>query len=170
MRRSRAGILAAATIVAVGAVAFTTLNVDGRSGGSAAACRVTLPNGKTPPNERPSKIYHGQDGLWVGLETDGHVTVENQVEKGVGLQQDGSIQWKYPWYGARSTGRRLRMSVRRAYSPSKMGRARVLQGAEASAPRFWSSYAEFTSPGCWRVVGQAGRSRLTFVVLVSVRE
>lgn len=169
MRLGRASVTATVIIVAGVGVASATLRAGRGPTASAAACRVTIPNGQTPPHERPNKSYHGADGLWVGLELDGRVTVEGKVGQGVGLQQDGSIQWKYPWFGDRSAGRTLAMTVRSVYSPAKRGRAQVRQGAQSKAPRFWSSYAEFPSPGCWRVTGRAGRSKLTFVVLVNVR-
>jgi len=38
---------------------------------SVSDCPVTVPNGSTPPNERPGAGWHGNGAIWVGLPIDG---------------------------------------------------------------------------------------------------
>lgn len=132
------------------------------AGGTPAApistpCKVTLPNGRTPPGEKKSNLWHGNGKLFVVLWPKGTVFATKDQ-----LEPNGAIDMKFPWWrvahGAlRITGRRLDAGARPAGSivPDGYG-----------AWGFQSSAVVFPTAGCWSVTGRAGKATLTFVTRV----
>jgi hypothetical protein len=120
-------------------------------------CPVTLPNGNTPPGEKPSKLYHGSGGLWTAMWPYSVIVATRDF-----VRPDGTIEVKWPWFRGGSgpvqiTGRRLdghaaplRADVPDGYGPT---------GFQPSALRF-------PTEGCWRITGRVVDDRLTFVTLV----
>jgi hypothetical protein len=147
-----------------------------RTPAATAACRVTIPNGSTPPGEQPSPGFHGNGQLWTGLPPRGEklysgggmFTPGRYVPSGqVGLHTDGSATDKFPWWGGRSAGPHLRITGRRLDGPAAPLRAHIGTGF-TRAPHFWPSYVTFPTSGCWRVTARSGRVTLTFQVSVSI--
>jgi hypothetical protein len=169
--RAYAGALAMAA-----AVAAQSGCSGQRTPRATAACRVTIPNGSTPPGERPSAGFHGNGQLWTGLPPRGELiysgggqfTAGRYVPSGqVGLHADGSATDKFAWWGARSAGRDLSITGQRLDRPAPSLRAHVGTGF-TQAPHFWPSYVTFPTSGCWRVTARSGRVTLTFQVSVSI--
>jgi hypothetical protein len=128
-----------------------------------------VPNRRSPPNRDLGRYAHGGRGLWVPLPTTtGTLAVDDVVTEGVGLREDGSIQWKYPWFRAAWAGHSLRITVR------ELGRARRTGRAVITSPKRgtwgWATYVFYSRPGCWRVSARAGPAALSFVVRVVVRK
>lgn len=135
---------------------------------AAATCDTTIANGSTPPGERRSSSHHGNGKLWVGAHRRGEFIVSRDIKEGrAGLQEDGSIRTKYPWWGSSRAGRRLRLTgVALDGEPDRLI-ASVGQGSStAGASRFWPTIVRYPRAGCWRVTGRAGTARLRFVVRV----
>jgi hypothetical protein len=133
-------------------------------------CPATIPNGQAPPGEssNPSDLGHG--GLWTLVPVDGKlvITMTRPPPPGTVLgrfHRDGSIGTKFPWWGAESVGRHLRITGSRLDSHANPLRASVAPGL-TRAPHFWASTITFPSQGCWKVTGTAGAGTLTFVLQV----
>jgi hypothetical protein len=123
-------------------------------------CRVTLPNGRTPPGERSSRENHGNGLLWTVLWPSGKILATHQfVERG------GSIRMKFPWWGSREAKGRLKITGHRLDHSARPLRAPVLRGY-TSAPHFWASSIIFPTEGCWEITGKTRNASLTFVTLV----
>ena len=140
-------VLAGAILVAI----MRGTVVDGGEGPHGAAahtpwrpaphCRVTIPNGHTPPGERRSPDHHGNGKLWTALARDGRFTVahrsspEYMRSNGIAvdglLMRDGSVVIKAPWWRGRGVRGRIRLqgwrldaaapAVNRAVSPRGYG-------------------------------------------------
>lgn len=138
--------------------------VAGASASDAAACRVTKPNGSTPPGESvPSVFHHGEGGLWTGLWPDGKVVF---AHNGPGhILPDGSMSMKFWWW--RGVEGQLKITGRRLDGEAPQLRASVPHGYGATG--FQATAIIFPTEGCWEVTGIAGQASLTFVTLV-VRE
>jgi hypothetical protein len=155
MRRGLFGLVLAVAVASAGAE-------------PAAACDVTEPNGDTPPGEERGGHHHGNGRLWTVLPSGGQLVVPDVVRRGeAGLQPDGSIRTKFPWWGGRSARRRLRIKGRRLDGRAAPLRARIRRGY-TEAPYFWATMLRFPTEGCWRVTGRSGRAKLRFVLSVSV--
>lgn len=133
-------------------------------------CPVTLPNGQAPPGESRNPSDFGDGRLWTLISADGNLVVSMARPLPPGtvfgeLHRDGSIATKFPWWGARSAGRDLRITGRRLDGRAKPLRASVARGFTRS-PRFWATTITFTTQGCWQVTGSDGTEQLTFVVQV----
>jgi hypothetical protein len=133
-------------------------------------CPTTTPNGQAPPGEsrNPSDLRNG--GLWTLIPVDGRLVVTMTRPPPPGtvlgeLHRDGSLATKFPWWGATSTVRHLRITGRRLDGQAQRLRASVAPGL-TRAPRFWASTITFTTQGCWKVTASAGTEKLTFVVQV----
>jgi hypothetical protein len=142
----------------------------GRNTG-AAGCRVTIPNGSTPPGARPSGSHHGNGLLWTVLPSDGKLVVSTKRPSPPGttagyVHRDGSISVKWPWWGVKSAGPRLTVTGRKPGSSRSRVLARI---TERRTRHFWASVLRFRSQGCWRVTARAKKARLSFVIAVSVR-
>jgi hypothetical protein len=125
-----------------------------------ASCPLTLPDGRTPPGEQPSREDHGNGALWTVLPPNGTIVATREF-----VLADGSMRIKFPWWGSRRANAHLRIS---GLSLSRRGqplRASIIPGL-TRAPHFWASGIIFPTEGCWRVTGTAGDASLTFVVLV----
>jgi hypothetical protein len=122
------------------------------------ACRVTLPNGNTPPGESPSRNDHGNGVLWTLLWPDGKLMATPQFVR------DGSIRMKFPWWGGRGVNGRLKVTGHRLDRAARPLRATVRRGY-TSAPRFWASRIIFPTEGCWKITGRTANARLSFVTL-----
>lgn len=159
-------IVILAVVLTVAATGWPSAATPSPTG--AAGCPVTKPNASTPPDERPSPLFHGENGLWVPLEIDGTLEVPNVVYPDrVGLRADGSVTSKYPWWGSRRAGRILTITGVQIGGSGRRLRAQVRRSRWRS-PRLWPGYVSYPAPGCWRVTGRAGHGKLTFVVDVQL--
>jgi len=134
-------------------------------------CAVTIANGQTPPGESRSPSDFGDGGLWTLLPVDGKLVVSMTRPLPPGtvfgeLRSDGSIATKFPWWGAQSAGRHLRITGTRLDRYAKPLRASIAP-AVTRAPHFWATRITFATQGCWQVTGTAGAQTLTFVVHVT---
>lgn len=122
-----------------------------------ASCPLTIPNGSTPPNARPSPNRHGNGTLWVDLWPENKILVEpNQVDV------DGSIGVKFGWY--RGVSGQLTIEGRRLDAPALPLQADILDGYGDSG--FQASGILFPSEGCWEITGIVSDVKLTFVTLL----
>jgi hypothetical protein len=133
-------------------------------------CPATIPNGRAPPGESKSASDFGHGRLWTLLPVDGKLVVTMTRPPRPGtvlgeLHRDGSLATKFPWWGARSASRDLRITGRRLDGRAKPLRASVARGL-TRAPRFWATTITFATQGCWQVTGSDGTERLVFVVEV----
>lgn len=168
MSHRRGGAVVIVTLAVVLTAATGWLSAVTPSPTGAAGCPVTKPNGSTPPDGRPSPLFHGENGLWLPLEPDGTLEVPNVVYPDrVRLRADGSVKWKYPWWGSRRAGRILTITGVQIGGSDRRLRAQVRRSRWRS-PRLWPGYVSYPAPSCWRVTGRAGRAKLTFVVNVKL--
>jgi hypothetical protein len=125
-------------------------------------CQVTVPNGLTPPGEKPSRTHHGNKGLWTALWPEGTVVFR---PGGSGfVLRDGSLQMKFPWW--RGVEGPLIIEGRRLDEAAPPLRTHIPAGYSPSAPGFQATSLIFPTPGCWEVTGHAGEATLSFVVNV----
>ncbi|MEA2596516.1 MAG: hypothetical protein QOF01_2985 [Thermomicrobiales bacterium] len=144
--------------------------------GTPAECPVTLPNGETPPGERPSLGYHGNGQLWTGLPPDGRVVF---TPDGPGdIEPDGSLSIKWPWwievpglFTVRGTRLDAPAPPLRAF---RLGNP-IPAAPPATAPPnvvylvpdgFVATSLVFPTAGCWQVTAVVGDASLSFVTLV----
>lgn len=124
------------------------------------ACPVTIPNGSSPPSERPSPYYYGNGALYTVLWPRGEVSIRPQD-----VQPDGVLEMKSPWWrGPRVVGR-LTIEGRRLDAPASPLQARIPDGYGDTG--FQSTALLFPTEGCWEVTGRTGDANLTFVTLVT---
>jgi hypothetical protein len=163
-------LLPALTVLCAGLMACGGVTSSGRRGTApgtsllptarVAGCPVTLPNGRTPPGERPSPEDHGNGALWTVLPPNGKIDATPPF-----VRADGSIRIKFPWWGSRRVNDHLKIMGSSLSGPRQKLRASIAPGL-TGAPHFWASGIIFPSEGCWRVTGTASHASLTFVVLV----
>lgn len=123
------------------------------------ACRVTIPNGNTPPGERPSRLHHGNASLWTALWPEGRVV----FGQGSGsVLPDGSLVMKFPWW--RSVRGKLNIEGRRLNAAAPPLRASIPEGYGDTG--FQATGLIFPSTGCWEVRANVGEANLTFVTEV----
>ncbi len=154
--------ISAACAVAV-AAASPSQTADGmevdRQGPRERQCRVTLPNGRTPPGVRRGSLFHGNGLLFTLLSPRGVTVVRKQF-----IRPNGAISIKFPWWANGPMGQ-MRLTARRldGSSPSARGSANPgwPDGFEGTA--FWASSIVFPSRGCWRVTARVGQASLSFV-------
>jgi hypothetical protein len=130
------------------------------SGITPPGCPLTLPNGSTPPNENPSPLFYGGNGLWTSLWSKG------QVNFGPGypgeVAADGSLSIKWSWW--RGTPGNLSIEGKRLDTSAPPLKVIVPDGFGTTG--FQASTLVFPSLGCWQVTGKVGQSSLTFVTLI----
>jgi hypothetical protein len=130
---------------------------------AAETCPVTIPAGKAPPGERPSRGHHGNGALWTALPLDGVVTAERH--------SDRTFRTKLPWWAVgvkgRLTIRGQRLDARSPPLWARIGSGWPQSGFRGSA--FWASAVFFPSEGCWKVTGRVRDISLSFVVKVVER-
>src|SRR5262249_50685765 len=119
-------------------------------------CRVTKPNGNTPPGERPSPHFHGGDGLWTALWRD-------EPSAPDAVLGDGSLSMKWPW--GRGVKGKLTIAGRRLDGSALPLRANIPDGYGDTG--FQPTGLIFPTEGCWEVIGRVGEASLTFVVRVA---
>jgi hypothetical protein len=127
-----------------------------------ATCPVTIPAGKAPPGERPSRGFHENGALWTRLPLDGTIAAERRP--------DGRFRDKFMWWAIGVTGRLTIRGERldaRAPPISERGSSGWPPGFRGSA--FWASIVFFPTEGCWRVTGRVRDISLSFVVEVVER-
>jgi hypothetical protein len=124
-------------------------------------CPVTHPNGRTPPGEQPSREHHGNGELWTAIPPDGRILATRDF-----VRPDGAIEIKFPWWGGRHAGSKLRIAGSSIDPPGRPLGAQISHGY-TGAPHFWASGVIFSTEGCWRVKASAGHARLTVVVSVA---
>ena len=126
-------------------------------------CSVTLPNGSTPPGEKPSSGHHGNGKIWTGLSPYGVVVAGPDY-----VRPDGTIWMKFPWWADGVEGD-LTIRGRRLDAPARRLRAEIDSGwpeTGFSGDAFWASAITFPTEGCWEITGSTGDASLTFVNLV----
>jgi hypothetical protein len=140
------------------------------------ACRVTVPNGSTPPGESPTPDRHGNGELWASLDRTGRYRVApesapeylgpgGEIAVGGVLLPDGSVAIKAPWWRGPGVRGRLRLRARRLDAPA----ARVDRTVPPSGyglTGFQAIALTLPATGCWKVTGSVGHAKLTFVTLV----
>jgi hypothetical protein len=157
----RALCVCAAVIAALAATAPSPAKVPG-------ACPVTVANGHVPPGA-PVQIDRQYGNGRLSTAADGRITQTPDA--------DGSISWKFMWWGTREPRKPLRLVGRSLEVLAPLMAMRVHERFAASANegyvegsppgiRFWSSSVTFPIEGCWRVSGVVGQVRLSLVVLV----
>ena len=82
----------------------------------APGCRVTIPNGSTPPSRDSEQGWHGNDHLWVGLPLDGILRINPLL-----IDDEGNLSDKMVWY-RREIGAPLTVTGNLAADPSVTGR------------------------------------------------
>jgi hypothetical protein len=151
------------------AIAFVLAATASSSAKVPGACAVTVPNGLGPPGAPTSGGFAAEYGNGrLGTQADGVIRPRPEP--------DGSLSWKFAWWGTREPRQPLGIVGRRLDPLTPLTAIRVHERFVASAnegyvesspvPRFWSSTVTFPTEGCWRVTGVVGRVRLSVVVLV----
>lgn len=168
----------AAGVPSPGGPGLATLPVSPQASASA-GCPVTLPNGETPPGERPSPGHHGNGRLWTGLWPDGRVVF---APDGPGeIEPDGSLSMKWPWWlgvpGLFTVqGTRLDAAAEplRAFRgggvpiPVLPPATRSPDVVRSEPDGFVNSSLVFSTAGCWQVTATVGDASLSFVVWVVI--
>jgi hypothetical protein len=129
---------------------------------AAGPCHVTTPGGDVSFGSPGFDYGNGRLGvaLWPG-----GVLVAGPLPDGssyADVMPDGSIVAKLGWW--RAVEGRLSIAGQRLDAAAPSLRADVPAGYGSSG--FQATGLTFPTPGCWRVIGSAGRASLTFVVLV----
>jgi len=150
--------VAAAATASAGASTITTLVARVPAGWLGGRC-VTSTRAGSPERPTPDLVadshddgWYGGAGLWVSL-----------PQWGGSRRDDDTIDHKIGWW--RTVEGDLQIVTTRLDGPGS-GRASVPQGYGASG--FQVSGVNFSAPGCWRVTGILGTTRLPFVVAVWV--
>jgi hypothetical protein len=136
---------------------------------SAAFCAMSIPNGLAPPGAPTSGGFAAEFGNGrLATQADGVITPAREA--------DGSLSWKFAWWGTREPRQPLAIRGRRLDPLTPLMTIRVHERFVAHAnegyvesapvPRFWSSSVTFPTEGCWQVTGIVGSVRLSLVVLV----
>jgi hypothetical protein len=125
-----------------------------------AGCPVTVPNGRTPPGEQPSREDHGSGGLWTVIPPDGRIVAARAF-----VLPDGSMRIKFPWWGSRRADAHLQLGTSSLHRRGGIAGAQISPG-QTGAPHFWASAIVFPTEGCWRVTASAGHARLSLVVFL----
>jgi len=126
-------------------------------------CPVTLPNGDTPPGEKPSSGDHGNGKIWTGLWPYGVIVAAPEF-----VEPDDSIRMKFFWFADGVEGS-LSIRGRRLDESSPPVRATISSASPEtgfSGDAFWASAIIFPTEGCWEITGKVGGASLTFVNLV----
>ena len=124
-------------------------------------CKVTKPNGSTPPRESPSPAHHGNGSIWTGLWPEGKIVFAKG--KAGEVSSDGSLSMKFWWW--RGVSGKLSIQGRRLDAPAPPLRASIPDGYGEIG--FQSTALIFPTEGCWEVSGSVGDAPLlTFVTRV----
>src|SRR6266511_6235510 len=127
-RRLLPCVIAAVVAMGLGSSAQPLARAD-------AACETTVPNGSTPPGERPAPYFHGVGKLWTTLPPEG------QLGDGFAfIDDDGSIRAKRPWF--RGNPGRQRHEARRRGARARRTRLRRLR-------RDWLPAERHLFPHAW---------------------
>jgi hypothetical protein len=144
------------------------LGTADRADAATAQCILTLPTRYARPTATQSAagFNYGNAGLRVQLGwPNGRLAAGILPDGGsrATVEEDGSIHAKLGWW--RGVPGKLRITGRRLDAAAPPLDAHVPAGY---GPRgFQPTGLVFPTVGCWRVVGQVGDARLTFVVKVS---
>jgi hypothetical protein len=125
----------------------------------ASPCAPTVPNGSTPPGERPSRAYHGNGRLWTVLWPHGVVVIGPD-----GVRPDGSLAMKFPFWRGSGVRGPLVVTGRSVERPELTMTGEVPQGYGDTG--FQASALVFPEPGCWSVTASVGDAGLSFVTEV----
>ncbi len=141
-------------------VAGIAVVLAGCSGGQAAGCPVTEPNGSLPPGETvAAPEYLGNGELWTVLWPDGRVIFE---PGGPGeIRDDGGLAMKFPFWRGEGVRGELRITGRRLDGMAGPLTAEIPEGYGETG--FQATGLVFASEGCWEVTASAGDATLTFV-------
>jgi hypothetical protein len=119
-------------------------------------CNTTLPNGSTPPAERPSLHHHGNGLLWTELPLGGVILITDDSQ----VRPDGAYAVDFPWW---------RKDRRNSLQIGSSGPS-IYDGVQLEIPMgyddadFLPSTLLFPALGCWHITAQAGAATLSFVV------
>jgi len=141
-------------------VAGIAVALAGCSGGQAATCPVTEPNGSLPPGETvTAREYLGNGELWTVLWPDGRVVFE---PGGPGeIRDDRGLAMKFPFWRGESVRGDLRITGRRLDGVAGPLTAEIPEGYGETG--FQATGLVFASEGCWEITASAGDATLTFV-------
>jgi hypothetical protein len=150
------------------ALCWVSLGAAGRAEASAATCAATVPTRVARPAATPSAagFNYGGAGLRVQLGWPKGTLAAGILPDGgsrATVEADGSIHTKLGWW--RGVPGRLRITGRRLDAAAPPLGAHVPSGYGRKG--FQPTGLVFPTVGCWRVVGQVGDARLTFVVKVT---
>lgn len=106
----------------------------------------------------PGPYAHGNGKLWTVLPLDGKLAMPSDP--------DGSISDKFMWW--RAVRGALTIEGHRLDAPSAPAVPYIPRGYHDTG--FQASGITFPTEGCWQVTGQAGDSKLTFVVEVHAKK
>jgi len=126
--------------------------------GAQEPCSVTTPGGRLPAGVED--VNYGNGSLAIQLWPQGRLVAPSGFAE---LGRDGSIAAKLGWW--RAAGGRLLIEGKRLDDSAPPLIAGVPDGYGPNG--FQPTELTFPTEGCWEVTGSVGRSRLTFVVLVS---
>ena len=157
----------ARSVLAV-ALCCAALGTADRAEAATPQCTPTLPTRGARPTATPSAagFDHGNGGLRVQLGWPQGTLAAGILPDGgsrATVAEDGSIHAKLGWW--RGVPGTLRITGRRLDADAAPLRAHVPTGYGAKG--FQPTGLVFPTVGCWRVVGQSGDARLTFVVKVT---
>ena len=138
------------------------------------ACPATRANGNPPPGQQRSAGIHGNGALWTALPPRGTLIavpppatlpLKAPSEVSSELDPDGSLSFKFPWWGAGRASGPLTITGRRLDGPAPP--FEDSSGSGFSATRdFQASAITLPRAGCWQITGSAGEAHLTFVINV----
>ena len=171
MRIPRSFLLLLSLAVGSTTVRAQTKKTDGTG---TAGCAVTHPNGTQPPVKDfggtmtypptyhgPRHTFpgsHGNGKLWTILPLDGILLVVPDA--------DGSLSDKFMWW--RAVRGALTIEGHRLDGPAPPVRPDIPCCYHDTG--FQASGITFPSEGCWQITGQAGDSKLTFVLEVRAKK
>jgi hypothetical protein len=150
------------------ALCGTALGTADRTGAATAQCAPTVPTRIARPTATPSAagFNYGTAGLRVQLGwPKGTLTAGILPDGGsrATVEDDGSIHAKLGWW--RGVPGKLRITGRRLDAAAPPLDAHIPAGYASRG--FQPTGLVFPTVGCWRVVGQVGDARLTFIVKVT---
>jgi len=140
------------------------------------ACRVTVPNGGTPPGESTSPDRHGNGKLWASVNRSGVFRVAprsapeylgpgGEIAVDGVLAPDGSVGIKAPWWRGPGVRGRVRLRATRLDVPAPRV-DRTVPPSGYGLTGFQAMGLSLPTTGCWKITGRVGGAKLTFVTLV----
>lgn len=126
---------------------------------SSGECPLTLPNGSTPPGERPSPFHYGNGAIWTALWPDGIVRADQDY-----IDASGAIAMKWPWWRASGAVGSLNIDGQRIDGGAPPLGVVIAEGYGDRG--FQATTLIFPTEGCWEITARAGRGQLSLVTEV----